>query len=314
MHGIRDRRARPQTSARVSVVKWQQPAEELVSTARIVQALIERKRCGASDIRLTVPSASWAVQLEHACSQVNVPTACMMPQTRLSHRAQQSLALLRVLAQPDDTARYDAACSLGLREAQLASCLDDYGSAHALTLTRVLGMREQAEFAHALRQMRGDEDAAHLLALVEEQMREPSLPPGSSDVPIVHLMRNTALAQHPADYVFVLACVDGLLPAYAPRKQQESASCEDTGQEETHEAYEAFSNAISCARKQVLISYFDRIREDRAKAARISFARTRLENGTRVAMTRPTPFLSAWGAQRPSTESGQALLRSYGLN
>jgi hypothetical protein len=112
------------------------------------------------------------------------------------------------------------------------------------------------------------------------------------------------------DQVFMVACVDGLIPG--------PAAFDDSDPRSRSEAMErdraAFTASCDAARRRTFLSCFTRMDESMAKSIHARYTRTKMEGGRRMAMVRPSLFIEEEGMERPTTLGGQALLRRYGLN
>lgn len=162
------------------------------------------------------------------------------------------------------------------------------------SLVRHLQWGTDPRMAHALLHVQGFESATELFGIVKEQLARPTVPAFTEHIPIV-------LQDYPevdADYLFAVGCVRGLVP-------------QGVG---TPAAERAFVQMVAAPRERTCISYFTKAPYELAESAGIYSARQKTEDGERVAMTQPSPYLEAAGSWRPTTTGGQALLRTYGLN
>ncbi len=287
-----------------TVAKWGSPAEELSGIAQLAARDAQRGVCRASDMRLAVPSVNWGVQLQRVCASQKVPALFCAPHARLDANDRMRVAKLAALADPGNAAAQRACIDAGASREELDALLGSYADARGHTLVKVVGLKESMSLRHATLHVRGDENAGELYAIVRAQMERPTFPPEAETIPIV-LMSHV---REGAKRVFAVGCVDGLVPSYA------KDSSDERRRQAIDEGRAIFSSCVSSAQDSAMISYFTRIEEHTARAAGISFARTRLQDGVRVALTRPTPFLAEWGAELPATVGGQTLLRKGALN
>jgi hypothetical protein len=179
-------------------------------------------------------------------------------------------------------------------------------SVKGFSLLNVAHLKNFHEFDHALLHINGDEGATQMFDIVSAQLACPTIPEHTSAVSIEHML----YAHNPADLVILVACVDGFVPgaaAYAAATDQARAQAVSTWRE-------AFNKCAGLGTQKTYISLFTRAEEALAKQAHFQIARTKMQNGQRVAQLRPTPFLDEWGLDAPSTCGGQALLRHLGLN
>ncbi len=157
-------------------------------------------------------------------------------------------------------------------------------------------MKDAPQLQHVMSLVDGDEDAASLRALVREQLTRPRAREDSDEVVVM----DYRAINGSFDHLILIACVDGMVG--------------NSAQALNEQALQAFQDAPAHATRDCIVSYFTRIDKSMADQARINYTRAKTENGTLLAMSKPTPFLTAETSKRPSTMSGQALLRTYGLN
>lgn len=286
------------------VVKWNSPIEELSGIAQLAASDTQRRLCRASDMRLVVPSVNWGMQLQHICETQEIPALFCAPHARLGSKDRKRIAILSALANPHDSAAQQACIAAGVTPEELDTLLSKYAQTHGYTLMKAIDLKGSMALRHVTLHVRGDENPQELYELVRTQIERPTFPAKTETLPIV-LMGH--IHSH-VKRIFAVGCVDGLVPSYAANMDEK----------ERHAAREAgrasFESCFSHAEDSVVISYFTRIEEHVAQMAGIVFGRTKLQDGTRLAMTRPTPYLAEWGANLPSTVGGQALLRERGLN
>ncbi len=284
-----------QDTAPVVLVKWKTPEDELINTARMAQAL--KKQHSDSPIRvcIAVPGNAWASQAAKSLQMLDVPAVPYMPVRRLEPQTRAALAAIDFLAKQDDASR-EALMACGKTAAECNQLLEQYGNAHGFALLRATGMKSARQLQHVMTMFDGDEDAATIAQVAREQLAHPHAREDSEEVVIMDYRSLSGSF----DYLFVIACVDGLVG--------------NSTQEPDERALKAFRGAAQHAKRSSFISYFTRIDKTTADRARINYARCKTENGALLAMTKPTPFLAMDTHARPSTTSGQALLRTYGLN
>lgn len=283
-----------QETTPVVLVKWKTPEDELVNIARIAEALGKRDRETRTKVCIAVPNNAWTSQMARSCRMLDIPAVPYMPVRRLQADAQAAIAAIDFLARPDAASRAKlVACGKSNEECE--QLLASYGNAHGFSLLRATGMRDAKQLAHAVAMFTGDEDATTISTMAHEQLEHPHALEDSDEIAIMDYR-----ALHGSfDYLLCVSCVDGLVGS--------------TGTEDAT-ALDAFEALPSHAKRGLFISYFTRIDKTTADQARIRYARCKTENGRQLAMSRPTPFLALDTSHRPSTTSGQALLRTYGLN
>lgn len=286
-------------------VKWKTPAEELVGIAALAHELLTRGEVRTDRLCLAVPNRNWAVQAQRACARIGLETAVCIAPARWDAATHRSLAALELLARPGEKAQAAWKAAGGTLE-EARRIVRTCGEARGFTLARMTGLEEAPACAHALRHLGGEEDACELSALVLEQLTRPSLPARSSCVPIV----DVRAIQSTYDWVFLIGCVDGLIPA--------AQAFEAVDEQKRIEALEvdrrAFFSAINHASVRAVVSSFTEIDAEVARQAHIRPARFKMHHATRMALTAPSMLLEETGAERPSTMGGQALLREYNLN
>lgn len=292
----------------VKLVKWETPTDELLGVAKIARCLAGRPGTSASDVCIAVPNRVWAAQAQRACASIGLEAVVCAPAARLGAAARAALAKLAVLAQPDDEKALAAWEAAGLPADEASAFAQAYREARGFTLVRVLGLDAVPEASTALLHVRGDEAARELQALMEEQLARPTLPSHSAAVPVCLI----GSLERPCEHLFLVGCVDGLVPSPAAGAQ------ESAREQELREACAAeraaFERALSLARTQAVVSVFCKVDARIAEQARIRCVRFKTEHGARMAHVAPTPFLREAGGARPTTMGGQAYLRSYNLN
>lgn len=261
------------------IVKWAAPADEVLGMAKLAGALVDGKIARPESVAIAVPNRVWAANALSACASLGVKACSCIPQ-------------------PEDG-------RVGAVLAKLTAAAREGSALRGLTLARKAGADEIPELACALSHMDGTEDAARLAELVRRQCAHPTVPPGSTWIPVV-LMQDAACG---ADYLLMVGCVDGLMPGPAAfegcAREREAALERDRA---------VFAAAVASGSVRTVVSYFARMPEEAARSLGVRYARTVTVDGVRLAVTRPCRFMSETGSLRPTTTGGQALLRSYGLN
>ena len=74
-----------------------------------------------------------------------------------------------------------------------------------------------------------------------------------------------------------------------------------------------FCNAAAKANEQLTITYFSKAELELAERTKMHVTRVRADDGRRMALVRPSCFLSEAGAACPGANGGQAKLASLGL-
>lgn len=174
-------------------------------------------------------------------------------------------------------------------------------------LMRAIGGEGLPEFEAASDMMVGDEDAQALLALESACLSAPTWPDNPH---VIHVATYNNLCGTEYDQIFVLAAVDGFIPA---RDAFEVISTEENRARFMNEERRLFANAVSKATKHAMISFFSKAPLELAERTKMQVVRVRAEEGERIAVVRATSFLSEAGNACPSTLSGQCLLAEQGL-
>lgn len=286
-------------------VKWKTPSDELLGIATLAHALVTQGVVRSDRLCLAVPNRNWAVQAQRACAHNGLETALLLAPAQWDGATQRALAALELLASPGKKAQ--AAWNVAGGTSEEGQRIARTGAkARGYTLAHIVGLTDAPTCAHALKHLDGEEDARELSALVIEQLTQPTLPARGSLVPIAHIRA----LDHVYDWVFLIGCVDGLIPAArafeAPDEHERSAVLEADRK--------AFFTAIKCARECAVVSNFTHIDAHVAQQAHIRATRYKKEHGSRLALTTPSMLLEEAGAERPSTLGGQTLLRKFNLN
>ena len=290
-------------------VKWKTPAEELISVSKLAFALVDRSVTAARQVCVAVPSYTWALQMKKAFDGIHVPVDMRIPNVPLSPKAKSGLATLRLIAHPEDPALLAAWQAAGRTDAELDKLVSEYSSAGSAALLRVTGLQDCPELESARRHPTGEENAQQLYDLLIEQHKNPTVPEAYQ---LITLMPYQLVGSHGETYeqIFFAGCIDGLIPGPAayendtPEKRQAALDA----------ARAAFQRTLNAGTKRIFVSGFAKMQVEAAQNAHVRYGRTKMENGTKLAMTQPSPFLSELESGRPSSLGGQALLRMYHLN
>ena len=295
----------PATPERL-LVKWQTPADEALGTALLAHAFVERGLAPADRICIAAPNMNWAHQMRRACDAVGQQTCPCIARHRLDRDAAEVLAKLDMIAHPGDDAAKDAWCAYGHTCEDADSFIEAYAASRGFTLVRAVGLEGRDAFKAALLHVQGDEDAEQLHRLVVGQLAEPTLPVGAPYVAVSLYDRLPAKVE----YLFLVGCVDGLIPGPAAYEADTQASRDAA----CDAARDAFMRAYKAAEVRTVVSSFMNAEVGLAEAAHIRSSRKRVDAGREYAVCRPSPFLTELRTDRPTTTGGQTLLRAYGLN
>ena len=206
---------RPEAAQKLSAaacVRWKEPGDELLGLARVAHALVDRDECRPCDICLAVPNRNWAQQMKRACDAAKLAsTVCVAP-VRISNEAHEALAALDAAALQSQEAS-EAYAKFGHTAEEVAALAKKCAPLHGFTLVKVLGIDRIHDFAHALYHVAGTEDAAELAALLRERLAHPAIPAHVDVTPILDYCTVAAAGEFAR--VFVVSCVDGLVPGPA---------------------------------------------------------------------------------------------------
>lgn len=296
----------PEPFSRTTIVKWKSPAEEIMGAAQVVGKLIERKLAQREDICIAVPNRNWALQAHRGMQAAEVSSTVCVPVPRLSAAEHAALAALDALAQPDGDAGRAQWQKCGRSLEELDGILAEHRNTRGFALVRVLGIDALPAFEHGRLHVRGTETAAELARILRTQLVRPTMPHHTIRTPIMHYR---AVAGD-FDYVFLIGCVDGLIPG-PPAFE---ADDEDARERAKQTSRDAFLGMTTRGAKRTIVSYFSAIDERIADSAHIRYRRARHSHGETLAMCSPTMFLNEAGAQRPTTIGGQTFLREFDVN
>lgn len=296
----------PEPFSRTTIVKWKSPAEEIMGAAKVAGKLIERKLARREDICVAVPNRNWAAQAHRGFQTAEVDCTVCMPVPRLSAAEHAALAALDALAQPDGDAGRAQWQKCGRSLEELDGIVAEHQTTRGFALVRVLGIDALPAFEHGRLHVRGTETAAQLANVLRTQLVRPTMPHHTVRTPIMGYRSVVG----DFDYVFLIGCVDGLIPGPAAFEAEE----EDARERALQTSREAFLRMTTRGEKRTIVSYFSAIDERIASAAHIRYRRTRHSHGETLAMCSPTMFLNEAGAQRPTTIGGQTFLREFDVN
>ena len=296
----------PEAFSRTTTVKWKTPAEEIVGAARVAGVLLERKLTHFEHLCVAVPNRNWALQAKRGLATMDLPCTVCLPVPRLSAQERAALAALDALARPGTDAGRADWQKAGRTPDELDALMARCEGARGRTLIRDLGLGSMPDFEHGLLHVRGTEDADGLRRILREQLVRPTMPHPITKIPIMDYRAVTGRF----DYLFLIGCVDGLIPGPAAFEAPDEATREKT----LAASREAFLKCTTYARKRNIVSYFTSIDERIAAAAHIRYKRVRHSGGTTLAMCSSTMFLKESGAQRPTTIGGQTFLREFSMN
>lgn len=174
-------------------------------------------------------------------------------------------------------------------------------------LLKAIGAEGLPEFEAAAKMMAGNETPAELYGIVRQGLTDPVW---ASDPDTVHVTLYGSLCGTEHDNVFVIGAVDGFAP-------QRNAFLNDVPEDERERILNSDrrSFAATCARanRLLIISFFGKTRLEVADKAKMEIVRTKPEGIYRMAIARPSTYISEAGDACPSVTSGQELLAERGL-
>ncbi len=175
-------------------------------------------------------------------------------------------------------------------------------------LLKAIGAEGVSEFEAVSSQMIGDENAARLFEMERTSVTAPAWP---EDPHVLHISTMQNLAGCEYDNLFVLGCVDGFYPQ---RNAFEVISTEEDRERIMNCERRDFMGGIAKAKQLLVLSHFSKSELELAERSKMQVVRVKSEGGKRMAIVRPTCFLTEAGDAAPTTIGGQALLSQYELN
>lgn len=174
-------------------------------------------------------------------------------------------------------------------------------------LTRAVGLDGLRDFKGTLDTLAGDEDAATVYAVLRNKEMNPTFTEGA------HILRISSYENMVGcnyDYVVLAGCVDGLMPA---RDAFEVVSTDEDRKRVMDAERCLFAGAAAKAGVELMLSTFSRAQLELAEKTKMQVTRVRSDGDDRIAILRPTTFISEARSAAPSTIGGQALLAKYDL-
>lgn len=298
--------------AHITCLKWDYAESELRGIAEAIQALSAKTASSSSSskselnlkIGIIAPNYTWATQMQQACKHVDSDATVCVAVPEQARVAQQVFATLTLLVNPADTQASETLLRLGVTSEAQKNLVERYGSAHGLTLVHGLGLDTLAPFAHALRHRTGDENATTLLKLLRRECITPTMHDLHGVIPIM----DWASLQGTYDWLFLIGCVEGLLPETVFATSAKAATKTATEPQRLDTAETApFADVLQRA-SNIVISHFAKIDEATAQAFGITHVRTKQEGNRRIALARGCSHIKAVPPALPTTEGGEAFL------
>ncbi len=226
------------------------------------------------------------------------------------YAAQNGLGLLEALerASREEAEPFLRANALTSRYQEGRDYIAQNARRKGFTLMRAIGAEELPEFEDVAAMLEGDEDAVALYRMVRQHAMDAAWPESAHTL---HVCGYRSLIGADYDHIFVLGAIDGFMPR---RDAFETVSTEEDRTRALDEERRLFYNAASKAGKLLVISAFTKAPLELAERTKMQVARVKSENGERMAIVRPSAFLSEAGDACPTTEGGQSILSRYGLN
>lgn len=245
----------------------------------------------------------------------------------VSYAAQKGLSPLETLSALGDVIQklgsepFSRASVLAERYKSGRAFIEKNASRKGFALLRALGAEDLFEFLDVSALMEGDESAEQVEKLMRAWESDPVFP---DDPRVIRIASYESMTGIEADWVFAIAAVDGFVPV---RDAFEVVSTEEDRNALTNEQRRLFYNAVSKARKHLVISYFAKAALELAEQSKMQVVRVRAEEqgpsgqegpkgfaSSRIAVVRPSMFLAEAGDACPGSIGGQALLAQLGLN
>ncbi|MEA5019093.1 MAG: UvrD-helicase domain-containing protein [Gordonibacter sp.] len=162
-------------------------------------------------------------------------------------------------------------------------------------------------FQDVARMLDGDEPADQLFDMARSQNTDPVFP---NELHTLHVALPQALCGTSYDKIVVLAAIDGFTPH---RNAFELISTEEDRTAALNEERRLFYDAVSKAEKSLVISCFEKTSLELAERTKMQVVRITAENDDRIAIVRPSTFLTEAGDACPGMVGGQSLLAEYDL-
>lgn len=175
-------------------------------------------------------------------------------------------------------------------------------------LMKAIGAEGISEFEAVAADMVGDETAKSLLELEQAAISDPVW---TEDPHVVHICLPQNLCGTEYDNMFVVGCIDGFFPQ---RNAFEVISTDGERNRIMDSERRDFMGGVAKAKHLLVLSHFSKAELELAERTKMQVVRVKSENGKRMAIVRPSCFLSEAGDAAPTTMGGQALLAEYGLN
>lgn len=169
-------------------------------------------------------------------------------------------------------------------------------------LLRALDAEDLPEFADVKRFMVGDETAEQVYALLRRQVTDPVYP---ADPHVLRIAQAASLTGTAYDNIVFCGFIDGFAPT---RAAFEVVSTEEDRQNALDRERRVFYTAVSKAECNLLFSFFTKSHLELAEKTKMQVTRVRSENGERIALVRPSSFLTEAGPACPTTIGGQAFM------
>ena len=186
--------------------------------------------------------------------------------------------------------------------------IEKHKKRRGFALLRALGAQGLREFEELERALAGDESAEEVFELAKNCINHPAFPEQKN---CIHVSTYENMSGLKYDNIFIFSCIDGFMPA---RDAFEMVSTDEDRQNIMDNERRAFYRAVASAKKRLVVSYFTKAQLEVAERAKMQVARIRSEGNERMALVRPSVFLSETESARPSTMGGQALLAAIGLD
>jgi DNA helicase-2/ATP-dependent DNA helicase PcrA len=185
--------------------------------------------------------------------------------------------------------------------------IEENSGRRGFSLLEAIGANSLVEFEDAARAMDGDEDAGHLFGIVQTMIDYPSFP---ADPHTLHVVAYDCLCGIEYDTIYAIGTIDGFMPR---RDAFEVISTDAERRRVMDSERRLFYGAITKANKHLVLSYFVKASLEVAERTKMQVVRIRAEDGERMAVIRPSAFITETGDACPGSVGAQSVLAGYDI-
>lgn len=267
--------------------------------ARYIQVFMcENPDIHQKSILIIVPNRSWALLAKKALQHHKFEVTLGGVRLGLSstvrgtgYSAKRTHGLLKLLSQSQESLETNH-----FNEQERAFYLQK-SQLKGFSLAKAVELENLKDYEEVLKRMSGDETPGELLALFESAAFNPVF---REDQRAVRIATIDYDVQGSYDLVWILGAVDGFIPP--------ASSGKGSAKTEPCEYRSHFARALKIAANTLMVSFFSQIEQDKAQRLNLPYARTRLADGVKIALCKPSPFILDPSFALPSTVGGQAFL------